>query len=108
MSKSCLGCVILWRAITPNSHLEIIVLKRRQTFQIYLSLLQNLYPKLPSASHPNNFIFLEDNAAIQCRNVVKQWFASQNIKVSNRPPISPDLNIIDNVWGILSDDVNRD
>lgn len=48
---------------------------------------------------------LMDNATVHLKGI--KWLSESGVRVLNFPPKSPDLNIIENVWGRLQKIVNR-
>lgn len=53
-------------------------------------------------------IFQQDNASIHVSNYSNGWLAEQNVKVIPWPAKSPDMNPMENLWGILVRDVYAD
>lgn len=53
----------------------------------------------------SNFILMHDNAPPHRARITKDFLDNKRIERLNWPPYSPDLNIIENLWGILSQKV---
>jgi len=53
-------------------------------------------------------IFQQDNAPPHRATRVKEWFRENRIEVLDWPSYSPDINPIENVWGLLKQRLYRD
>lgn len=47
-------------------------------------------------------MLMQDNAPIHRANRVTKWFSKADMDVMDCPALSPDLNPIENIWGVLS------
>ena len=68
----------------------------------YIELLEYVLLECCDDIGDENFIFQQDGASIHASKTTTEWLKSKNIETLPHPAVSPDLNPIDNLWGIMA------
>ena len=97
------GSVMVWCMTFPTGQIFLKVLKGVQKSVNYLSLLSNFAVPIIKDSMGDNFDFQHDNCSIHTSKIIKTFFIDSEIKVLEWPSKSPDINIVENVWKMLSE-----
>lgn len=95
MFWGCIGYGRRGHLVEVNGHID-----RHE----YIRILQDHL--IPSAAEifrqpAPNFVFQHDNAPPHTARDTVAWLAQQNFQTMMWPPYSPDMNIIETVWGLI-------
>lgn len=66
----------------------------------YTDILRDVMMPSVTIAHQNDFWLLQDNSPIHTSRIVRDWIGEQQFHVLPHPARSPDLNPIENLWGI--------
>ncbi|XP_053200841.1 uncharacterized protein LOC128385935 [Panonychus citri] len=98
--------VSTWAAITVNGVGPLVTLDCRLDQYVYLEILDTLIVDLVKSQFGQSECFLiDDNCPAHRANLINEWLSccnylhNINLKLIKLPPYSPELNLIENVWG---------
>lgn len=96
---------MVWEAFSYNGTTDIVLLKGRQCSEDYQKMLEVQLLPFGKLLGGDKWIYQQDNFSIHVSNSTMQWFRRNQVAVMDCSSLSPDLNPVENLWGILFRDV---
>ncbi len=94
--------VMIWGAMSSAGVGPLCFLKTNITAPVYQEILEHfMLPTADQLFKDADFIFQQDLAPAHTAKSTKSWLNDHGVGVLDRPANSPDLNPIENLWGIV-------
>jgi len=98
---------MVWAGFGYAGKSPLCFIPTRTNAEIYIELLETVLIEFAGDIYGDEWIFQQDNAPIYTARKTKDFRAASKKPLLQWPAISPDLNPIEDLWGILSNKVYK-
>jgi len=99
------GSVMVWLMVIPNGLLSYRFIRTNFKAKDYLDVLKEMIVPIIRLNMGSDFYYQEDNCSIHKASIIKKFMTDSSINVIQWPAKSPDLNIVEDIWSMISHNV---
>ena len=96
---------MIWMMLMPNGLVAYRNIVGKFNSETYVDLLKTMIVPIIKLNFGDEILFQEDNCTVHKAAKVKEFMKSTGLTVFDWPAKSPDLNIVEDVWLMISNQV---
>ena len=100
--------VMVWAMITSNGLCSFRFINGKQNSEKYISLIKEVVIPIGYLNIGKDFIYQQDNCPFHVSRQTKAFMNNSGIQLIEWPAYSPDINIIENLWSVISQIIYKD
>ena len=92
-----------WGMLMPNGLIALKILEGKQNADKYIDTIKSFCVPIMNLNIQSKIYLVQDNCSIHVAKQSKEFFKTQDFETVQWPSKSPDINLMENIWKILSD-----